>query len=72
MIKKLFLLAVLAAFTFGAEAKVSLQELLSTPNNKSLLKRSWQGKNTKLKERARHAGDLFCERKEQARAILCA
>lgn len=39
MIKKLFLLAVLAAFAFGAEAKVSLQELLATPNNKSLLKR---------------------------------
>jgi len=39
MIKKLFLLAILAAFAFGAEAKVSLQELLSTPNNKSLLKR---------------------------------
>ena len=38
MIKKLFLLAVLAAFTFGAEAKVSLQKLLSTPNNKSLLR----------------------------------
>ena len=39
MIKKLFLLAFLAAFAFGAEAKVSLYELLSTPNNKSLLKR---------------------------------
>ena len=39
MFKKLFLLAVLAAFAFGAEAKVSLYELLSTPNNKSLLKR---------------------------------
>ena len=39
MFKKLFLLAVLAAFAFGAEAKVSLQELLVTPNNKSLLKR---------------------------------
>jgi len=38
MIKKLFLLAVLVAFAFGAEAKVSLYELLSTPNNKSLLK----------------------------------
>lgn len=38
MFKKLFLLVVLAAFAFGAEAKVSLQELLSTPNNKSLLK----------------------------------
>jgi len=38
MIKKLFLLAVLAAFAFGAEAKVSLHELLSTPNNKTLLK----------------------------------
>ena len=37
MFKKLFLLA-LAAFAFGAEAKVSLYELLSTPNNKSLLK----------------------------------
>ena len=39
MFKKLFLLAVLAAFAFGAEAKVSLQELLATPNNKTLLKR---------------------------------
>ena len=38
MFKKLFLLAVLAAFAFGAEAKVSLQELLATPNNKTLLK----------------------------------
>ena len=38
MIKKLFLLAVLAAFAFGAEAKVSLYELLVTPNNKSLLR----------------------------------
>ena len=38
MIKKLFLLAILAAFAFGAEAKVSLYELLSTPNNKSLLR----------------------------------
>ena len=38
MIKKLFLLAVLAAFAFGVEAKVSLYELLSTPNNKTLLK----------------------------------
>ena len=38
MIKKLFLLAVLAAFAFGAEAKVSLYELLVTPNNKTLLK----------------------------------
>ena len=38
MIKKLFLLVFSAAFAFGAEAKVSLQELLSTPNNKSLLK----------------------------------
>ena len=38
MFKKLFLLAVLAVFAFGAEAKVSLQELLATPNNKSLLK----------------------------------
>ena len=39
MFKKLFLLAVLAAFAFGAEAKVSLHELFVTPNNKSLLKR---------------------------------
>ena len=38
MIKKLFLLAILAVFAFGAEAKVSLHELLSTPNNKTLLK----------------------------------
>ena len=38
MKKKLFLLAILAAFAFGAEAKVSLYELLSTPNNKSLLR----------------------------------
>ncbi len=38
MIKKLFLLVFSAAFTFGAEAKVSLYELLSTPNNKTLLK----------------------------------
>ena len=38
MFKKLFLLAVLAAFAFGAEMKVSLYELLSTPNNKSLLR----------------------------------
>ena len=38
MFKKLFLLAVLVAFAFGAEAKVSLYELLSTPNNKSLLR----------------------------------
>ena len=38
MFKKLFLLAVLAAFAFGAEAKVSLHELLATPNNKTLLK----------------------------------
>lgn len=38
MFKKLFLLVFLAAFAFGAEAKVSLYELLSTPNNKSLLK----------------------------------
>ena len=38
MIKKLFLLVFSAAFAFGAEAKVSLYELLSTPNNKSLLK----------------------------------
>lgn len=38
MIKKLFLLAVLAAFAFGAEAKVSLHELLVTPNNKTLLR----------------------------------
>ena len=38
MFKKLFLLVVLAAFAFGAEAKVSLHELLVTPNNKSLLK----------------------------------
>ena len=39
MFKKLFLLVVLVVFAFGAEAKVSLQELLATPNNKSLLKR---------------------------------
>ena len=38
MFGKLFLLAVLAAFAFGAEAKVNLQELLVTPNNKSLLR----------------------------------
>jgi len=38
MFKKLFLLVFSAAFAFGAEAKVSLYELLSTPNNKSLLK----------------------------------
>ncbi|MBE9819118.1 putative quinol monooxygenase [Campylobacter concisus] len=38
MIKKLFLLVFSAAFAFGAEAKVSLYELLSTPNNKSLLR----------------------------------
>lgn len=38
MFKKLFLLVFLAAFAFGAEAKVSLYELLSTPNNKSLLR----------------------------------
>ena len=38
MIKELFFLSVLAAFAFGAEAKVSLYELLVTPNNKSLLK----------------------------------
>ena len=38
MIKKLFLLAFLAAFAFGAEAKVGLHELLVTPNNKTLLK----------------------------------
>ncbi|WP_242039066.1 putative quinol monooxygenase [Campylobacter concisus] len=38
MFKKLFLLAVLTTFAFGAEAKVSLHELLSTPNNKTLLK----------------------------------
>ena len=39
MFKKLFLITFLALSAFGAEAKVSLQELLSTPNNKSLLKR---------------------------------
>lgn len=39
MFKKLFLLAVLAAFAFGAEAKISFYELLVTPNNKTLLKR---------------------------------
>ena len=39
MFKKLFLLAVLAAFAFGAEAKIGFYELLVTPNNKSLLKR---------------------------------
>ena len=38
MIKKLFSLAVLAAFAFGAEAKIGFYELLVTPNNKSLLK----------------------------------
>ena len=38
MFKKLFLLVVLAVFAFGAEVKVSLQELLATPNNKTLLK----------------------------------
>ncbi|WP_459829441.1 putative quinol monooxygenase [Campylobacter concisus] len=38
MIKKLFLLVFSAAFAFGAESKVSLHELLSTPNNKSLLR----------------------------------
>jgi len=38
MFKKLFLLAVLAAFAFGAEAKIGFYELLVTPNNKSLLK----------------------------------
>ncbi|QPI00258.1 antibiotic biosynthesis monooxygenase [Campylobacter concisus] len=38
MIKKLFLLVFSAAFAFGAEAKVSLYELLSTLNNKSLLR----------------------------------
>ena len=39
MFKKLFLITFLALSAFGAEAKVSLQELLATPNNKSLLKR---------------------------------
>ena len=39
MFKKLFLMTFLALSAFGAEAKVSLYELLSTPNNKSLLKR---------------------------------
>ena len=38
MIKKLFLMTFLALSAFGAEAKVSLYELLSTPNNKSLLR----------------------------------
>ncbi len=38
MFKKLFLLVFLAVFAFGAEAKVSLYELLVTPNNKTLLK----------------------------------
>ena len=38
MIKKLFLLAVLAAVACGAEAKVILYDLLVTPNNKSLLR----------------------------------
>ena len=38
MFKKLFSLAVLAAFAFGAEAKIGFYELLVTPNNKSLLK----------------------------------
>ncbi|MGF7442224.1 putative quinol monooxygenase [Campylobacter concisus] len=38
MFKKLFLLVLLATFAFGAEAKVSLHELLATPNNKTLLK----------------------------------
>lgn len=38
MFKKLFLLVFLAAFAFCAEAKVSLHELLVTPNNKTLLK----------------------------------
>ena len=38
MIKKLFSLAVLAAFAFGAEAKIGFYELLATPNNKTLLK----------------------------------
>ncbi|WP_258033023.1 hypothetical protein [Campylobacter concisus] len=38
MFKKLFLLVFLAAFAFGVEVKVSLHELLATPNNKTLLK----------------------------------
>ena len=38
MFKKLFLMTFLALSAFGAEAKVSLYELLSTPNNKSLLR----------------------------------
>ena len=38
MFKKLFLLAVLVVFAFGAEAKIGFYELLVTPNNKSLLK----------------------------------
>ena len=38
MFKKLFLITFLALSAFGAEAKVSLYELLATPNNKSLLR----------------------------------
>ncbi len=38
MFKKLFLLVFLAAFAFGVEVKVSLHELLATPNKKTLLK----------------------------------
>ena len=38
MIKKLFLLAVLAVFAFGAEAKIGFYELLATPNKINSLK----------------------------------
>ena len=38
MFKKLFLLAVLAAFAFGAEAKIGFYELLATPNKINSLK----------------------------------
>ena len=70
MFKKLFLLAVLATFAFGAEAKVSLYELLSTPNNKSLLKRLGREKILSSKSEPGTQAIFFCELKEQARAIL--
>ena len=75
MFKKLFLLVVLVVFAFGAEAKVSLQGLLVTPNNKTLLKQLGRENILSSKSEPGTQAIFFASAKskpEQARAVLSA
>ena len=70
MFKKLFLLVFLAAFAFGAEAKIGFYELLATPNKINSLKQLGRENILSSKSEPGTQAIFFYECQEQARAIL--